>query len=140
MPILHPSQVARALGTATQGLDSPRRIISSSGSGQNLGGAPVKSDPISPDERDTENEDCSFTIRASEVSRLCEEYADLINLKDNAEIVLMEAMEATKTSMNKMSPTMKKLLIVSKLKSSGKTIKPGNNWACDKAATKAATE
>ncbi|KIJ40012.1 hypothetical protein M422DRAFT_257074 [Sphaerobolus stellatus SS14] len=62
----------------------------------------------------------------------------------------VEAMEATewlntvfnqiRTSMNRMSPKMKELLIVPKPKSSGKTIEPRNNWAHDKAAAKAATE
>ncbi|KIJ47837.1 hypothetical protein M422DRAFT_248418 [Sphaerobolus stellatus SS14] len=130
-PSLCPSRVARASGTATPGLDSPQGIISGSELGQNLGGAPNKSD-------------------SSEVSKLHKEYADFINLKDNAEIVLTEAMEATEqlntvfnqigTSMNRMSLMMKKILIVLKLKSSGKTIEPGNNWACDKAAAKAATK
>ncbi|KIJ42530.1 hypothetical protein M422DRAFT_254306 [Sphaerobolus stellatus SS14] len=140
MPNLCPLRVARASGTATPGQDSPQGIISGSESGHSLSGAPDKSDHVSPDEEATENEDSSFTIRASEVGRLCEEYADLINLKENAEIVLVEAMEATETSMNRMSPMMKKLLIVSKPKSSGKTIEPGNNQACDKAAVKAATK
>ncbi|KIJ47523.1 hypothetical protein M422DRAFT_248958 [Sphaerobolus stellatus SS14] len=87
--------VARASGTATPGPDSPWGIIPSSDSGHNLSGAPDRSDCISPDEGDTENEDSSLTIQASEVGRLHKEYADLINLKDNAEIVLVEAMEAT---------------------------------------------
>ncbi|KIJ38602.1 hypothetical protein M422DRAFT_258713 [Sphaerobolus stellatus SS14] len=62
----------------------------------NLNRAPDESDHISPDEGGTENEDGSFTIRASEVGRLCQEYADLMNLKENGEIILVEAMEATK--------------------------------------------
>ncbi|KIJ56283.1 hypothetical protein M422DRAFT_239501 [Sphaerobolus stellatus SS14] len=57
--------------------------------------APDESDCVSPDEGGTENEDGSFTIRASEVGRLHEKYADLMNLKENGEIVLVEAMEAT---------------------------------------------
>ncbi|KIJ34042.1 hypothetical protein M422DRAFT_264007 [Sphaerobolus stellatus SS14] len=135
---------------ATPGQDSPQGIISGSDSGHNLGGAPDKSDHISPDEGGTENEDSSFTIQASEVGRLCKEYAELTNLKENGEIVLAEAMEATKrlntvfnhirTSMNGMFPMMKELLILPKRKSSGKTIEPRNNWARDKAVAKAATE
>ncbi|KIJ53270.1 hypothetical protein M422DRAFT_242404 [Sphaerobolus stellatus SS14] len=87
--------VAGTAGTSMPMLHPLRGIISRSDSGHNLSGAPDESDRISPDEGDTENKDGSFTIQASEVSRLCEEYADLINFKDNAEIVLMEAMEAT---------------------------------------------
>ncbi|KIJ24274.1 hypothetical protein M422DRAFT_274999 [Sphaerobolus stellatus SS14] len=104
---------------ATPGQDSPWGIISSSDSGHNLGGAPEESDCVSPDEG----------------GRLHKEYAEFINLKDNAEIVLLEAMEATKqlntvfnhirTSMNRMSPMMKKLFIVSMPKASKKTIEPG---------------
>ncbi|KIJ30227.1 hypothetical protein M422DRAFT_268278 [Sphaerobolus stellatus SS14] len=109
---LHPSQVAGALATATLGLDSPWGIISRSESGQNLGDAPDDPECVSPDEGDTDDDDIDFTVPASEI----------------------------KTSMNKMSPMMKKLFIVSKLKSSGKAIKPGNNWAHDKAAAKGATE
>ncbi|KIJ40864.1 hypothetical protein M422DRAFT_256029 [Sphaerobolus stellatus SS14] len=142
--------VAKASGTATPGRDSPWGIISGSDSGHNLGGAPDESDCASPDEGGTENEDGSFTIRASEVGRLRKEYADLMDLKENGEIVLMEAMEATerlntvfnqiRTSINRMSPTIKELLIVPKQKSSGKTIEPRNNRTFDKAAAKAATK
>ncbi|KIJ52106.1 hypothetical protein M422DRAFT_243696 [Sphaerobolus stellatus SS14] len=134
----------------SRGRDSPRGIISSSDSGHNLDGALDESDCASPNEGGMENEDGSFTIRASEVGRLCKEYADLMDLKDNGEIVLMEAMEATerlntvfnqiRTSINRMSPMIKELLIVPKQKSSGKTLEPGNNRTHDKAATKAATE
>ncbi|KIJ54131.1 hypothetical protein M422DRAFT_241387 [Sphaerobolus stellatus SS14] len=130
---LCPSEVAGALSTATPGLDSPQGIISGSEAGQNLSGAPDDHDRISPDEGDTD-EDIKFTVPASDIARLCEEYENFANLKENAEIVLTEAMEATKqlnivfnqikTSMNEMSPMMKKLLIVSKPKSSGKTIVP----------------
>ncbi|KIJ28200.1 hypothetical protein M422DRAFT_270512 [Sphaerobolus stellatus SS14] len=136
-PRLRPSRVTRALGTATPGQDSPQGIISGSDSGHNLSGAPDESDCVSPDEGGTENEEGSFTIQASEVGRLHKEYADLINLKENGEIVLVEAMEAPerlntmfnqiRTSMNRMSPMMKELLIVPNRKSSGKTIEPGNN-------------
>ncbi|KIJ33737.1 hypothetical protein M422DRAFT_264186 [Sphaerobolus stellatus SS14] len=105
-----PVQVQSPIGAAgAAGTSMPI----TSDSGHNLGGAPDESDYISPDEGDTEED-------------------DLINLKDNAEII--------RTSMNRMSPKMKELLIAPKPKSSGKTIKPGNNRAHDKAAAKAATE
>ncbi|KIJ46603.1 hypothetical protein M422DRAFT_249757 [Sphaerobolus stellatus SS14] len=122
-----PIGVAGAAGpsvSTTPGRDSPQGIISGSYSGQNLGGAPDESDHISPDEKATENEDGSFTVWASEVGKLHQEYADLMNLKENGEIILVEAMEATKqlnmvfnqimTSMNRMSLTMKELLIAPK--------------------------
>ncbi|KIJ27999.1 hypothetical protein M422DRAFT_270766 [Sphaerobolus stellatus SS14] len=111
MQDLNPTQLAGASGTTNQGLDSTQRAASASstatqgsysprgmdqgsGSWQNLGDAPSEPDCISPDEGDTEEEG-SFTIPASEVNILCQEYADFINLKDNTEIVLTEAMEAT---------------------------------------------
>ncbi|KIJ47320.1 hypothetical protein M422DRAFT_249168 [Sphaerobolus stellatus SS14] len=96
------------------------------------------------------DEEENFTIPASEVNILHQEYTEFINLKDNTEIVLSKAMEATewlntvfnciRTSMNRMSPYMKELFIVPVTKSSGKTCEPGNNWAHDEAAAKAATE
>ncbi|KIJ28846.1 hypothetical protein M422DRAFT_269809 [Sphaerobolus stellatus SS14] len=120
-----------------------------SGSWQNLGDAPSEPDRVSPDGGDTDEEE-SFTIPASEVTILRQEYADFINLKDNAEIVLTEAMEAAerlntvfnhiRTSMNRMSPRMKELFIVPVAKSSGKIVEPRNNRAYHKAAAKAATE
>ncbi|KIJ41810.1 hypothetical protein M422DRAFT_255127 [Sphaerobolus stellatus SS14] len=143
-----PQRVAVASGTATQGSYSSQGIDQASESWQNLGDAPSDPDCISPDARDMDEE--SFTISASEVNILHQEYTDFINLKDNAEIVLSEAMEATewlnavfnciRTSMNRMSPYMKELFIVPVKKSSGKPCEPGNNRAHDKAAAKAATE
>ncbi|KIJ32669.1 hypothetical protein M422DRAFT_265431 [Sphaerobolus stellatus SS14] len=75
---------------------------------------------------------------------------DFITLKDNAEIVLSEAMEATerlntvfsrvRASMNRMSLRMKELLIVPANQASGKTLEPGNNRAHDRAAAQAATQ
>ncbi|KIJ29458.1 hypothetical protein M422DRAFT_269116 [Sphaerobolus stellatus SS14] len=69
---------------------------------------------------------------------------------ENAEIVVSEDMEATeqvntvftriRASMNRMSPRMKEILLVPSKKASGKMHEPGNNWAHDKAAAKAATE
>ncbi|KIJ28409.1 hypothetical protein M422DRAFT_270267 [Sphaerobolus stellatus SS14] len=106
-------------------------------------------DRVSPDGGDMDEEE-SFTIPASEVNILRQEYTEFIKLKDNTEIVLSEAMEATerlntvfnhiRTSMNRMSPHMKEIFIVPVKKSSGKTRELGNNRAHDKAAAKAATE
>ncbi|KIJ33130.1 hypothetical protein M422DRAFT_265006 [Sphaerobolus stellatus SS14] len=88
-----PRRVAVASGTATQGSYSPRGMDQGSGLWQNLGDAPSEPDRVSPDGGYTDEE--NFTIPASEVSILHQEYTDFINLKDNAEIVLSEAMEAT---------------------------------------------
>ncbi|KIJ40883.1 hypothetical protein M422DRAFT_256059 [Sphaerobolus stellatus SS14] len=128
-----PVQVQSPIGAA--GAASTSMLVYAhhkSDSGHNLGGVPDESDHVSPDEGATENED------------------DLMNLKDNADIVLMEAMEATerlntvfnhiRTYMNRMFPMMKELLVAPKPESSGKTIEPENNRAHDKAAAKAATE
>ncbi|KIJ57305.1 hypothetical protein M422DRAFT_238901 [Sphaerobolus stellatus SS14] len=90
-----PIRVQSPIGMASAA-DSPRGIVSSSDSGHNLGGAPDESDHASPDEGGMKNEDGSFTIKASELSTLRKEYVDLMNLKENGEIVLVEAMEATK--------------------------------------------
>ncbi|KIJ36257.1 hypothetical protein M422DRAFT_261399 [Sphaerobolus stellatus SS14] len=65
-------------------VQSPIGMAGAAKSGHNLGSASDESDHVSPDEGDTENEDGSFTIQASEVGRLHEECPDLINLKDNA--------------------------------------------------------
>ncbi|KIJ51142.1 hypothetical protein M422DRAFT_244328 [Sphaerobolus stellatus SS14] len=147
---LTPTRLAGAAGTANQGLNSPWRVaVALAGSWQNLGNAPSEPNRISPNGGDMDEEE-NFTIPASEVSIPRQESTEFINLKDNAEIVLSEAMEATeqlnnvfnhiRTSMNRMSPCMKELFIVPVKKSSGKTREPGNNQAHDKAAAKAATE
>ncbi|KIJ22602.1 hypothetical protein M422DRAFT_276938 [Sphaerobolus stellatus SS14] len=91
-----------------------------------------------------------FIIRGSEVVVLRQEYSEFITLKDNAEIVLAEAMEATerlntvfnrvRASMSRMSPRMKELFSIPSNQVSGKTLEPGNNWAHDKAAAQAATQ
>ncbi|KIJ32275.1 hypothetical protein M422DRAFT_265941 [Sphaerobolus stellatus SS14] len=143
-----PRQVAVASGTATQGPHSPQGMDQGSESWQNLGDALSDPDHVSPDVGDTNEE--HFTIPASEVTILHQEYTEFINLKDNAEIVLSEAMEATerlntvfnhiRTSMNRMSPRMKEIFIGPSKKASGKMHEPGNNRAHDKAAAKAATE
>ena len=102
---------------------------------------------VSPTRGDTEED---FIITASEVGILRQEYSEFITLKDNAEIVLAEAMEATerlntvfsrvRASMNRMSPRMKELFIVPVSQASGKTLEPGNNRAHDRAAAQAATQ
>ncbi|KIJ24404.1 hypothetical protein M422DRAFT_274820 [Sphaerobolus stellatus SS14] len=137
---LSPSQLAGM--SATQGTYSPQGIGLGSGSWQNL--SDVTSDPelVSLAAGDTE-EDKDFIIPASE-------YTEFINLKENAEIVVSEAMEATeqvntvftqiRASMNRMSPRMQEILLVPSKKVSGKMCEPANNWAHDKAAAKAATE
>ncbi|KIJ53777.1 hypothetical protein M422DRAFT_242031 [Sphaerobolus stellatus SS14] len=91
-----------------------------------------------------------FLIRASEVEIVRQEYSEFITLKDNAEIDLAEAMEATewlntvfsrvRASMNRMSPRMRELFIVPADQASGKTLEPGNNRAHDRAAAQAATQ
>ncbi|KIJ26459.1 hypothetical protein M422DRAFT_272441 [Sphaerobolus stellatus SS14] len=108
-----------------------------------------RSDPgqVSPTRGDTEEH---FTISASDVVVLRQEYPEFITLKDNAEIVLTEAMEATerlntvfsqvRASMNRMSSRMKELLLVPATQVSGKTLEPGNNQAHDRAAAQAATQ
>ncbi|KIJ52430.1 hypothetical protein M422DRAFT_243217 [Sphaerobolus stellatus SS14] len=133
-----PSRVASI--TATQGRYSPqgieRRAESLSDSGR-----------VSPTRGDTEEH---FILPASEVVILRQEYSEFITLKDNAEIVLVEAMEATerlnmvfsrvRASMNRMSPRMKELLLVPVNQVSGKTLEPGNNRAQDRATAQAATQ
>ncbi|KIJ24099.1 hypothetical protein M422DRAFT_275192 [Sphaerobolus stellatus SS14] len=114
--------------TATQGCYSPRGITHRSESRSNSG-------QVSPTGGDTMED---FVIR------------EFITLKDNAEIVLAEAMEATerlntvfnrvRASMSRMSLRMKELFSVPSNQASGKTLEPGNNRAHDKAATQAATQ
>ncbi|KIJ47953.1 hypothetical protein M422DRAFT_248544 [Sphaerobolus stellatus SS14] len=118
-----------------------------SGSGQNLGDA--YSDPVrvSPNRGDAEE---YFIIPDNEVGILRQEYSEFITLKDNAEVVLAEAIEATeqlntvfsqvRASRNSMSPRMKELFIVSVSQASGKTLEPGNNQVHNRAAAKAATQ
>ncbi|KIJ38536.1 hypothetical protein M422DRAFT_258911 [Sphaerobolus stellatus SS14] len=135
-----PSPLRVASFTATQGRYSPRGIAH---------GSESHSDPgqVSPTRGDTEGH---FLIHASEVEIFQQEYSEFITLKDNAEVVLAEAMEATerlntvfsrvRASMNRMSPRMKELLIVPADQVSGKTLEPGNNRAHDRAAAQAATQ
>ncbi|KIJ31300.1 hypothetical protein M422DRAFT_267112 [Sphaerobolus stellatus SS14] len=102
---------------------------------------------VSPTGGDTDED---FIIKGSEVVVLHQEYSEFITLKDNAEIVLAEAMEATerlntvfsrvRASMSRMSPRMKELFSVPSNQASSKTLEPSNNWAHDKAAAQAATQ
>ncbi|KIJ24402.1 hypothetical protein M422DRAFT_274814 [Sphaerobolus stellatus SS14] len=71
--------------TATQGRYSPRGITLRSES-------PSDSGRVSPTGGDTDED---FIVKRSEVVILRQEYSEFITLKDNAEIVLAEAMEAT---------------------------------------------
>ncbi|KIJ27724.1 hypothetical protein M422DRAFT_271086 [Sphaerobolus stellatus SS14] len=124
------------VGTAHRGSHTPPRVASI-----------TATQGLSPTGGDT-GED--FIIKASEVVVLCQEYSEFITLKDNAEIVLAEAMEATeqlntvfsqvRASMNRMSPRMKELFLVPSNQASGKTCEPGNNRAHDQAAAQAATQ
>ncbi|KIJ54266.1 hypothetical protein M422DRAFT_241514 [Sphaerobolus stellatus SS14] len=126
--------------TATQGRYSPRGITHRSESRSDSGqGSPTRGDT-------TED----FVIRGSEVVVLRQEYSEFITLKDNAEIVLAEAMEATerlntvfnrvRASMSRMFPRMKELFSVPSNQVSDKTLEPGNYRAHDKAAAQAATQ
>ncbi|KIJ26044.1 hypothetical protein M422DRAFT_272958 [Sphaerobolus stellatus SS14] len=63
----HPSELSvRVHGPQTV----PVRVQSPIDSGHDLGGAPDESDSASPHEGGTENEDGSFTIKASELGKL----------------------------------------------------------------------
>ncbi|KIJ33583.1 hypothetical protein M422DRAFT_264524, partial [Sphaerobolus stellatus SS14] len=141
---LSPSRLAGASGTAHRGSPPPLRVASFTATQGRYSprgiahGSESHSDPgqVSPTRGDTEGH---FLIRAK-----------FITLKDNAEVVLAKAMEATerlntvfsrvRASMNRMSPRMKKLLIVPADQVSGKTLEPGNNRAHDRAAAQAATQ
>ncbi|KIJ49028.1 hypothetical protein M422DRAFT_246809 [Sphaerobolus stellatus SS14] len=107
--------------TATQGHYSPRGITNRSESRSDSG-------QVSPTREDTMED---FVIRGSEVVVLRQEYSEFITLKDNAEIVLAEAMEATErlnTVFNRVRASM------------SKTLEPSNNLSHDKAAAQAATQ
>ncbi|KIJ48801.1 hypothetical protein M422DRAFT_247159 [Sphaerobolus stellatus SS14] len=152
---LSPSQLAGASGTAHWGSPSPPRVASITATQGHYSPREIEcrseshSDPgwVSPTRGDTEEH---FIIPASEVGILHQEYSEFITLKDNAEVVLAEAMEATerlntvfsrvRASMNRMSLRMKELFIVPVNQASGKTLEPGNNQVHDKAAAKAATQ
>ncbi|KIJ50812.1 hypothetical protein M422DRAFT_244758 [Sphaerobolus stellatus SS14] len=140
---LSPSRLTRVSGTAHWGSPSPLRVASIT----------ATQDHYSPrgierrSEGDTEEH---FIIRASEVEVLRQEYSEFVTLKDNVEVVLAEAMEATerlntvfsrvRASMNRMSLRMKELFLVPATQVSGKTLEPGNNRAHDRVAAQAATQ
>ncbi|KIJ32736.1 hypothetical protein M422DRAFT_265365 [Sphaerobolus stellatus SS14] len=152
---LSPSRLAGGSGTAHRGSPSPPRVASFTAtqgrySPQGIThGSESHSDPgrVSPTRGDTEGH---FPIRASEVEIFRQEYSEFITLKDNVEVVLAEAMEATerlntvfsrvRASMNRMSPRMKELLIVPADQALGKTLESGNNRAHDRVAAQAATQ
>ncbi|KIJ54437.1 hypothetical protein M422DRAFT_240505 [Sphaerobolus stellatus SS14] len=135
-----PSLPRVASFTATQGRYSPRGIAH---------GPESPSDPgrVSPTRGDTEGH---FLIRASEVEIFRQEYSEFITLKDNAEVVLAKAMEATerlntvfsrvRASMNRMSPRMKELLIVPANQASGKTLEPNQTSMMEPAPGSGAEE
>ncbi|KIJ37794.1 hypothetical protein M422DRAFT_259646 [Sphaerobolus stellatus SS14] len=81
-----PSPPRVASITATQGRYSPQGIEHRSESRSDAG-------RVSPTRGDTEEH---FIIPASEVVVFRQEYSEFITLKDNMEVVLAEAMEATK--------------------------------------------
>ena len=97
---LSPSRLAGVSGTAHRGSPSPPRVTSFTAtqgrySPQGIAHGPESpSDPgrLSPTRGDNEGH---FLIRASEVEIFRQEYSEFITLKDNAEVVLSEAMEAT---------------------------------------------
>ncbi|KIJ55446.1 hypothetical protein M422DRAFT_240068 [Sphaerobolus stellatus SS14] len=152
---LSPSRLAGASGIAHQGSPSPPRvasIIATQGHYSPWGiehRSESHSDPgrVSPTRGDTEE---NFIIPANEVGILRQEYSEFITLKDDAEVILAEAMEVmerlntvfsrVRASMNKMSPRMKELFIVPVNQVSGKTLEPVYNWVHDRAAAKAATQ
>ncbi|KIJ29095.1 hypothetical protein M422DRAFT_269515 [Sphaerobolus stellatus SS14] len=144
---LSPSRLAGGSGTAHRGSPSPPRVASITATQGHYSPRGIEhrseshSDPgwVSPTRGDTEEH---FIIPASEVGILRQEYSEFITLKDNAEVVLAEAMEATewlntvfsrvRAPRDRMSPRMKELFIVPVNQASGKTLEPGNNRAHDK--------
>ncbi|KIJ25167.1 hypothetical protein M422DRAFT_273908 [Sphaerobolus stellatus SS14] len=152
---LSPSQLAGASGTAHRGSHTPLRVTSITATQGRYSPRGIThrsesrsdSGQVSPTGGDTTED---FFIKGSEVVVLRQEYSEFITLKDNAEIVLAEAMEATewlntvfsrvRASMSRMSPRMKELFSVPSNQASGKTLEPGNNRAHDKAAAQAATQ
>ncbi|KIJ22343.1 hypothetical protein M422DRAFT_277265 [Sphaerobolus stellatus SS14] len=133
---LSPSRMAGASGTAHRGSHTPPRVASITATQGRYSPRGITqrseslhdSGQVSPTREDTTED---FIIRGSEVVVLCQEYSEFITLKDNAEIVLAEAMEATErlnTVFNRVRASM------------SKTLEPGNNRAHDKAAAQAATQ
>ncbi|KIJ46161.1 hypothetical protein M422DRAFT_250197 [Sphaerobolus stellatus SS14] len=152
---LSPSRLAGVSGTAHRGSHTPPRVTSITATQGHYSPWGIThrsesrsdSEQVSPTGGDTTED---FFIQGSEVVVLRQEYSEFITLKDNAEIVLAEAMEAmewlnmvfsrVRASMSRMSPRMKELFSVPSNQASGKTLEPSNNWAHDKAAAQAATQ
>ncbi|KIJ36533.1 hypothetical protein M422DRAFT_261095 [Sphaerobolus stellatus SS14] len=135
---LSPSRLAGASGTAHRGSHTPPRVASITATQGHYSPRGIthrselhsESGQVSPTRGDTDED---FIIKSSEVIVLWQEYSEFITLKDNAEIVLAEAMEATERLNTE-------LFSVPSNQASGKTLEPGNNWAHDKAAAQAATQ
>ncbi|KIJ32378.1 hypothetical protein M422DRAFT_265877 [Sphaerobolus stellatus SS14] len=124
---LSPSRLAGVSGTAHQGSHTPLRVVSITATQgcyspwgiTHRSESRSNSGQVSPTGGDTDED---FIIKASEVVVLRQEYSEFITLKDNAEIVLAEAMEAmerlntvfsrVRASMNRMPPRMKELFLV----------------------------
>ncbi|KIJ45965.1 hypothetical protein M422DRAFT_250757, partial [Sphaerobolus stellatus SS14] len=152
---LSPSRLAGASGTAHRGSPSPTRVASFTATQGRYSPQGIEhrseshSDPgrVSPNRGDTEEH---FILPASEVVILHQEYSEFITLKDNAEIVLTKAMEATewlntafsrvRASMNRMSPRMKELLLVPANQASGKMLEPDQTAMIGPAPTAGADE
>ncbi|KIJ39777.1 hypothetical protein M422DRAFT_257373 [Sphaerobolus stellatus SS14] len=133
---LSPSRLAGASGTAHRGSHTPPRVasITATQGRYSLWGITHRSEScsdsgqVSPTGGDTDED---FIIKASEVVVLRQEYSEFITLKDNAEIVLVKAMEATEWL---------KMVFSLVRASMSKTLEPGNNRAHDKADAQAATQ
>ncbi|KIJ50815.1 hypothetical protein M422DRAFT_244762 [Sphaerobolus stellatus SS14] len=152
---LSPSRLAGTSGTAHSGSPSPPRVTSITAtqgcySPQGIEHrSESRSDPgqVSPTRGDTEGH---FLICASEVEIVQQEYSEFVTLKDNAEIVLAEAMEAmerlntvfsrVRASMNRMSPRMKELFIVPADQVSGKMLEPNQMSMMEPAPVSGAEE
>ncbi|KIJ56279.1 hypothetical protein M422DRAFT_239496 [Sphaerobolus stellatus SS14] len=97
---LSPSQLAGVSGTAHRGSHTPPRVTSITATQGRYSPRGIThrsescsdSGQVSPTGGDTTED---FFIKGSEVIVLHQEYSEFITLKDNAEIVLAEAMEAT---------------------------------------------
>ncbi|KIJ29689.1 hypothetical protein M422DRAFT_268812 [Sphaerobolus stellatus SS14] len=121
-----PSRLAGASGTAHRGSHTPPRVTSITATQgcyspwgiTHRSESRSDSGQVSPTGGDTTED---FFIKGSEVVVLRQEYSEFITLKDNAEIVLAEAMEATewlntvfsrvRASMSRMSPRILPMLL-----------------------------
>ncbi|KIJ33591.1 hypothetical protein M422DRAFT_264351 [Sphaerobolus stellatus SS14] len=129
-----PSRVGMRPHTATQGL-SPSRLAGGSGPAHQGSPSPPRVASITATQGRYSPRGITHRSESqtSEVGILRQEYSEFITLKDNAEIVLAEAMEA-------MERLNTELFSVPSNQASGKTLEPGNNRAHDKAAAQAATQ